>query len=566
MLLACGEPEPEPSDEANDPSPDPADTAGSAPDDEPVVVCRPGELRCGSDPTTINQCAATGLNWETSPCGTHQQCEPCFGEQDDECVAACVGPCERVGDDPSSAGCSFWSTTTHWTEAFFVANPDQHRTATVELRLTPLGSNVEELGEGPLEIGPGESHVFEVPETTTWGAGWNFPSKLRSGGVRHIVSDLPVSVRRHSPGIAAAHRSSASLSLPEHMHGYEYVVYGYPPGYYIDVEGDVNVNPNYFTVIGLHNQTTVRWWPTSATAGDGLPLPFVAAGDMGERRINRFDNMRIASSSKLSPPVCEHDLSGTVVVADKPIWLESAVLSTNIPNCSTTGCENDYDACYFNTSDVIIEQNLPIAAWGTEYVGPHAPSRGGDETVFWRVFAGADNVRVVVSGAPVGSAIELATRGDWAELELPADVNLRFSGDGKFMPVQYVTGFHASAVQQGGPTMVQMIPTSAYLDRYVFELRSPPGDAVVRHAVTLTRPAGGAEVSIDAVVVSEDWEHVDGWEVTTAELTDGAHVIESDDPVGAVVYGYVSKDQGPYTNGAGLGCALGLRSGPGVTP
>jgi hypothetical protein len=36
--------------------------------------------------------------------------------------------------------------------------------------------------------------------------------------------------------------------------------------------------------------------------------------------------------------------------------------------------------------------------------------------------------------------------------------------------------------------------------------------------------------------------------------------VESNEPVGVIVYGYVSEEQRAYTNGAGLGCALGLRT------
>lgn len=70
--------------------------------------------------------------------------------------------------------------------------------------------------------------------------------------------------------------------------------------------------------------------------------------------------------------------------------------------------------------------------------------------------------------------------------------------------------------------MVQMIPTAAYLERYVFELRDPGGDAQIRHAVTLARRAGGAEVVVDGVVVAEGWEVADGWEAVVIELAKGA--------------------------------------------
>ena len=171
------------------------------------------------------------------------------------------------------------------------------------------------------------------------------------------------------------------MLLPEHVLTGNYVVYGYPPF----------IAPNYFSVIALEDQTTVRWWPSAATAGNELPLPFVEAGEMGEQRLNRFDNVRIDSSAKLSPPKCAHDLSGTVVSADKPIWVVSAVVTTNVPFCDTQpvdGCVAIIDEdCGGLTSDFVMEQLIPLEYWGTRYVGPHAPLRGGEEH-HWRIYAG----------------------------------------------------------------------------------------------------------------------------------------------------------------------------------
>ena len=500
-------------------------------------MCRPGEVRCGDDSHVIEQCAPTGLGWEPAPCGNHQQCDPCVAEPDGECLAACVGPCERVGEDPTSAGCSFVSTTTDESELLFVANPDPSRIATVELRLVPLGSNLEELGEGPLELGPGESHVFELPATISEAQAGSSASTLRSGGIHHLVADLPVSVRRHSPGSADAQRSAASLALPDHMLGAEYMIYGYPPAEVIDENGELRVAPNYFSVIALHDQTNVQWRPTTATAGDGLPLPFVAAGALGTQRLNRFDKLRIAASAKLNTLICERDLSGTIVVADHPIWVESAVASANSSDCSS------------DTGDLMIEQNIPISAWGTEYIAPHAPTLSDDERNYWRVFAGDEAVTVVVTPESASPPLEFSERGDWVEFSVAADVDLRFTGSGRFIPVQYV-----------GPSMLQMVPTSAYLQRYVFELPSP---AEFSSVVSITRRAGAGEVRVDgAAIPSDEWTPIDGWELVRLALDHGVHVIESDEAIGATVYGHTPADPDAALGGAGFACALGLRTQP----
>jgi hypothetical protein len=107
-----------------------------------------------------------------------------------------------------------------------------------------------------------------------------------------------------------------------------------------------------------------------------------------------------------------------------------------------------------------------ITLWGTEYVGPHAPLRGAEEH-HWRVYAGADDVTVAVDPPQANTPIQLARRGDWAELVVPAGTNLLFSGDGPFMPVQYVTSYFEAGVEIGAPAMVQMVPTAQFLSRYV---------------------------------------------------------------------------------------------------
>jgi hypothetical protein len=314
--------------------------------------------------------------------------------------------------------------------------------------------------------------------------------------------------------------------LPEEVMTGNYVVYGHSP----------YTSPSYFVVIALEDQTTVRWTPSVETAGDSLPLPFVEAGETGQQLLNRFDNIRIMSSNKYGRPRCEHDLSGTVIEADKPIWVVSATRGARIPFChpfEIAGCETIVNANCIDGSDFLQEQNLPLEFWGKEYIGPHSPLRGNEDH-YWRIFSGDDNVTVTVEPPQPGTPMNFAKRGDWQELIVPNGTNLRFTGSGPFMPVQYVTG-HYEGNNIGSPAMVQMVPTVQFLDNYVFVT----GDGYESNFVQVMRENGTAEVLLDGVPV-QGWESVGDWEVATVQISEGPHSIDGGTKFGIIQYGWSS--------------------------
>lgn len=530
--VACRDPQAEgdgDGDTSNDSSNESESESGP---DEPQIICQPGQTRC-ADTLTLETCAPTGLKWNASPCESYEECDPCYGEDFGSCVAVCVGPCEKLKDQPSSEGCSFYATGMYQAgqtiedppDAIVVGNPNLELVATVELRFAPEGSNIEDLVEGPIELMPGDAHVFLLPPELT--AYMQNTSMYRSGAVHHVVSDLPVVAYLHSP-YQATSTNESSLLLPEHVMTGNYVVYGHM----------AYTQPSYFSVIALEDQTTVRWWPTVETAGDKLPLPFVEVGDYGEQLLNRLDNIRIDSSIKFNRPSCEHDLSGTVIEADKPIWVVSAVRGARIPFCHPTtqveGCETMIDSNCMSGSDFLQEQNLPLEYWGREYIGPHAPLRGGDEEHYWRIFAGDDDVTVTVEPSQPGTPINLAKRGDWQELLVPNGTNLRFSGDKPFMPVQYVSG-HYVANNVASPAMVQMVPTAQFLNNYVFVT----GFSYESNYVQVMRESGSSDVLLNGVVV-DGWAAVGGWEVATVEIDEGPHSIASANNFGIIQYGWTA--------------------------
>ncbi|MFV8750149.1 IgGFc-binding protein [Nannocystaceae bacterium ST9] len=384
-------------------------------------------------------------------------------------------------------------------------------------------------------LAPGETHVFLLdPELTEYA---EQTSQYRSGAVQHVVSDLPIVAYLHSP-YEGSSTNGSSLLLPEHVLRNDYVVYGYP----------AYVTPSYFIVIAMEDQTTLRWTPSVETAGDSLPLPYVEGGQIGEQLLNRFDNVRIDTSQKLDRPPCEQDLSGTVVSADKPIWVMSAVRGLRVPYCATDqaipGCAPPAPilAECQGGSDFVQEQNLPLETWGQLYVGPASPVRD-TENHYWRVYSGADDVTIDVEPPQPGSPFVLANRGDYFDLEVPTGTDLVFDGDGPFMPVQYTAG-HYAAGDVGSPAMVQMVPIEQFLDRYVFVT----GFSYDRHYVQVIRPAGAATIVLDGATVTT-WTSVGAWEIATVPIVEGAHEIHGDVSFGIIQYGYSTFTNASYSAG-----------------
>ncbi|WP_240480133.1 IgGFc-binding protein [Enhygromyxa salina] len=530
------------------------DGDGDGGDESPQIVCMPGETRC-ADLDTLEICEPTGLAWEQVPCEGYEQCDPTIMNEEGETITVCAGPCEKLEGSSSSEGCSFFTTSMYQAtlpfnvtekpaDAIVIGNPQIDRDATVELRFIPYGSHKEEVVEGPIVIPPGEQHTFLLDPEITIYQGEQDTSLYRSGVVYHAVSDLPVVGYLHAP-YEGQNSNGSTLLLPENVMQNDYVVYSHGAWQ----------TPNYFTVIALHDQTTVTWNPSVETAGNGWPLDFVDAGNSGTQLLNRYDNIRIDTSIKYDRLKCEQDLSGTVVSADKPIWLVSAVRVLRLPWCGgvVPGCNDVADSSCNYGSDFAMEQNLPLDYWGQKYVGPASPVRGAEQH-YWRVFAGDDDVTINVTPAQPGTPINLAKRGDWQEIVVPAGTDLVFEGNGAFMPVQYVTGHYDNANNVGSPAMIQMVPTAQFLDRYLFST----GKNYKVHYVQVIRESGTADVLLDDASVS-GWTPVGDWEIATVEVGEGPHEIHSAGSFGIVQYGYsdfISAEQ----NSAGYGYMGGMKA------
>ena len=408
----------------------------------------------------------------------------------------------------STVGCSFHANKMqNFIEeptSLVVGNVSEDMPAT--LHLYQGVSGMEQQVEGPIMVAPGQTHEFILNSPSEPGD----VSVLRDGGAYRVESDVPVVAYQHSPISAEAHNDSSML-LPDHAQGQYFIIASW--------ETNIGTDRSYFNVVGLEDGTTVDWEPPVATLS-GTGVPAVTAGGMGQVMLDHFDTLQVTTDA---------DISGTIVSTSAPAWVVGAVPCVNIP-AGVTYCDH------------IEEQMLPLEYWGQEYVGAHAPTRGSED-YYWRIYSGDDAITVTTDPPQPNTPVVL-DRGQF--VEFATQESFMITADGPIMPVQYLEGQDGGA-GTGDPASYQMVPVEQFLPRYVFVT----GTGYNLNYVQVIRPAGAAEVFVDGAMVT-GYYTVGNFEVADWQISEGAHLAESDDPFGVIQIGYTAVTSYAYPGGLRL--------------
>jgi hypothetical protein len=514
-------------------------------------ICAPGATQC-ADNDTVETCSVDGLAWEPTDCDGGQACidgacvdllctpnektcldadktQTCSNDglawlppvncgNTEGCNSGnCLPLCDLVQLNPSSIGCSFTANRmdnfyANENDSIVVGNISKTKTVSVQLYRTPTNSNTEQAQGAAVNIPPGGTTTFTLTEATI-----DKVSRLRVGGSYRVQSNLPVIAYQHSP-LGQIFTNDASMLLPDYALKQNYVVASWR-----DALGSY---PSYFNVVAIQPNTVVKWTPPIATlAGTGVPA--VAANATGQVTLNRADTLQVRVANSL-------DISGTIIEADKPIWVVGATECTNVPNNSCLYCDH------------VEDMMLPLDYWGKEYVGAPSPKRG-TEKHHWRVFAGEDNITITTEPAQPGTPIVLAKKGQFKDIVVNNSTRFVFKSDKPFMPVQYLESQTCGA-NTGDPAMYQMIPVEQFLPSYAFATGT--GNYPLNY-VQIIRQAGGAAVTVDGVTVT-GYYTVGAYEVADWSISLGSHFAESTQPFGIVGVGYSNATSYAYPGGLQL--------------
>lgn len=560
-------------------------------------VCRPGALRCSEDATTLERCREDASGWDALTECDVSNGFVCRGERcrslcdDSDVVGSNVG-CEYYAVDLDNAVTNDAGETAASQQfAVVISNPDPRFTARVRiewntaapgmpLRIATVASSV--IPPMDLEVFPLPAREVDcsMPGTFNTGSG----TCLSSQAYR-ITSTAPVIAYQFNPlSNVQVFSNDASLLVPTNSLTGDYVAMGWPqtlasspPEIVLDPSDPIDLR-GFVAVVGTHEGTRVRVVPRADVIPGGPLTERVAAGTPIEVTLGPFDVLNLETGAFRA------DLTGTTVLADKPVAVFSGSECSDVPDWAEL---NDRQCC----CDHLEAQQFPRTTWGTHYVAAHTPSRSAavrgagamvalvpDEPDFVRVMAlnaGTTHVRTTLPTNPAdpGSpALEFdLTQGEFRTIRAPRDfeieatapvsvanfwssqlntgIPLRYpGGDGSFIPIP--------SIEQWRRDYVFLTP-----DRYAFDF------------VTVIAPAGASVSLDDAPLPTVDCETARGdgcietprhicppprYRVYRCQLSypeidpdlpypqnvragrqrDGVHVVRASEPVAVLVEGF----------------------------
>ncbi len=484
------------------------------------VACEPGVSECQDGDAYT--CAEDGGGLELA-----QPCDPVQGLSCDEGRGVCIGACalEALGD--SNVGCEFYSvasaalqTGQPWIFNFALAvlnTSDQEASFTVEQGVQLLDQQL---------IPAGAAVIVELPyDDALSNADYDVaePSTLVPKGAFHVRSDQPVVVFQYNPlgykiGPSFAYSGDGSVLAPTHTWGLEHRVVS--RAHWRD--GDYDYSGSY-ALTARYDGTLVTLEP-SATGGVVLAGGGVAADGTGRVTLDAGDVLQVMTGSAGGEPDAS-DLTGTRVLASKPVQLIGGHKCTNVPY--------DMAAC-----DHLEEVIPPLSALGRVHVvaAPLIPSGGPvpkDQMV--RITAAEDGTSLEYEPAQPGAPAEIALAGEYVELG-PLNDDFVITSSAPVVVTQYMLGQTAGG-NVGDPALLSRAPVEQFRTEY--QLHAAPEYDI--SYVSVVAPVG-AEVTLDGALL-QPFEAIgdSGYAVARTPLQmalDGQHYVSSDSPFGVDVYGY----------------------------
>jgi hypothetical protein len=256
----------------------------------------------------------------------------------------------------------------------------------------------------------------------------------------------------------------------------------------------------------------------------------------------------------------DDELTGSVIMADKPIGLMAGHDCMNVPGTAT----------YCDHGEQMIP---PIQALGRRYVGVMYRPRS-DEPAIWRIVGVVDGTNLSWAVDVGGPAV--VNQGEVHEFvaENPFVVESQ-DDDHPFLMAVYMSGSNWDQLTvndgTGDPDFVYLVPTEQYRTWYSFftDPTFPETNLVVVRAMV---DGEYADVELDCVGTLTGWAPLWQHEWTRVDLTTGdfesvgsctagRHDMSSDKPFAVWVWGWGSPATTIFTNNVSYGFPAGMSVG-----
>lgn len=384
---------------------------------------------------------------------------------------------------------------------FWVAFPANHCTSTASCNNNIIEFNITSKvnTSGTITSPAG----LNIPFTVTAGAMTNVP--IPSGYViweQQQVVNRAIRIQSNDTiNLNAANfklgTSDGTMLLSSGSLGTEYRVLTY--------QGNLSYS-SAFAIVATQNGTTITVTPSLNTSiGSTANTPINVTLNQGQVYMVHSQNSSGA------------DMTGSTVTSNLPVAVFGSARCSNVPT-GVTYC------------DMLYEQQIPVVAWGNEFVTGRLMGRSGGD--FFRVLAHTNGTQVIRNGTVVanlnagGRYDATLNNGNWITSNNPIAV------------AQYSRGRSADGTPSSDPFMIQLVPIIRYGNDYQFATSSPSVTAT-NHVTITTRTPNTGLVLLDGAPLG-GWApcNTSGWSYAFSNISTGAHTITSDSVLGAVVYGW----------------------------
>jgi len=325
----------------------------------------------------------------------------------------------------------------------------------------------------------------------------------------HLVSESPVTVYGLNQ---QQYTTDGFLALPTTMLGTEYVNLAYrnmPSG----------LTGSELGIVATRDNTTVTVTPSFATGGRaaGTPYSFVLHRGRTYLLRNTVDYL----------PNQPADLSGSIITADKPIAVFGGNQCVVIPTPGIGACDH------------IVEQLPPVKSWGRTFATVPLATRAKGDTL--RVLAATDGTRVSLNG---GEVTALLDRGELLERIITTPTSIE--ADQPVLVAQYAnsSGWDGTT---GDPFFVLVPPRDGFSAAYT--LTTPASGFALNFLNVIVSQEASGTVKLDGTLIPESsFTAIPGGELVGAQLpiSVGTHRLESQQPIGAIAYGFATFESYGY--------------------
>jgi hypothetical protein len=561
--------------------------------------CLPDELTC--DGASVVRCDPDGQQ--------RTAVETCDAARGFACrLGGCVQLCEEATRNKSNVGCEYWpvdldnavvssGNAALQQFAVIVSNPqpDLPATVTVEEDTALPGEPPRIRVVGTATIGVRHLEVFKLGPKEVDGSA---PDRPNSGthtaltrGAFRIRSTVPIVAYQFNPlENVNVFSNDATILFPTPSlggNGRSYVVTSWPQTIAVSSEPETNFGSNlraFLAIVGTSADTKIHLRTAARIVPGGPFSDGVAKGGEVDAVLQPFEVLNLETGD------FNADFTGSVIEADRPVAVYVGSEASDAPFF-------DFLADRACCADHLESQMTPLRAVGSRYVLGRMPSRsravaaaGGAITPFpepelYRVMAVAAGETKVTTTLPAPyDAFTLDREG--ANITIPAPRDFVLQADKPVVVADVQVSQQAAGVPTGlpggDPSLLFVPPVeqwrSDYVlltpDKYAFDflvITAPFGATVyldglpVDGRVCEVAPGDGLDAKerksadppftvyrcqlsfpvIDATVPSPN-------NVKPGRQNDGVHRVQSDYPVGVLVYGFDSFVSYAYAGGTEL--------------